>query len=155
MRSIAYTITFFLVSLFLAGCSYSESFALVNRSTDEIEFSYLLSELTPQEGLFDKWIELYEENGEGYPDYSKDLSVVDLDTAANRIRIIVPSKSVLVFGNISNEHYDSKRRITNGGKSFNLSEIQLQQNGRIVEMSTDDFHKHFRESNGFFSLILK
>ncbi len=134
----------------LSGCSWQEYFLVKNETASDISIEYSIS--SPGSGfgfgIFDTSPTIYKLNSSGSIDWNDQLSFVDTDTASLGIRVILPPKSSVVIGYLSNDHYKKYDQQFINGRTFNLKKINLISNGKSTEIIPENFDSFFKKTSG-------
>ncbi len=133
----------------LTGCSWQEYFLITNETASNIAVEYSIS--SPGTGfgfgIFETTPTIYKLTPTGSIDWNDQLSIVDTDTTSLGVRIILPPKSSIVIGYLSNDHYEKYDQQFINGRTFNLKKINLNSNGKSTEIIPENFDSFFKKSS--------
>lgn len=132
----------------LCGCSWQEYFLVTNETTSAITIKYSISNPESGFGIFETTPTLYKLNSSGSVDWNNQLSFVDTDTTSLGIRVILPPKSSVMIGYLSNDHYKKYDQQFINGRTFNLKKINLNSNGKSSEIIPENFDGFFKKRSG-------
>ncbi|MES2138358.1 MAG: hypothetical protein V4511_01525 [Bacteroidota bacterium] len=134
----------------LSGCSWQEYFMVTNETTSDITIEYSIS--SPGSGfgfgIFETTPTIYKLTPTGSIDWNDQLSFVDTDTTSLGVTVLLPAKSSVVIGYLSNDHYKKHDQQFINGRTFNLKKINLNSSGKSTEIIPENFDSFFKKSSG-------
>lgn len=133
------------------GCSWREEFVIKNMSGSPYRIVYVLDKDAGAFPVFTDHPSVYPLTNSGEPDWGKDMAFADEDGNLQTVSIMLPPKSVLVFGHLSNDHYKKYDQQFINGRKFNLSSVKIGD----VSISPSTFDQHFRKKNGLIVYTIK
>ncbi|MCB0400883.1 MAG: hypothetical protein KDD41_02265 [Flavobacteriales bacterium] len=139
-----------LLPLFFSGCSWVEHFSVGNLSDQEIYVTYRLADDSGGSfPIFEKNPTCYGATSSKKIDWSKTISLQDLDDNEHIFRATIPPHSILIIGNLHNQNYTSHDQEFFNGRVFNLEWIEIEVHEEAIHISKDTFDKNFTKKNGF------
>ena len=137
-----------LLTFLFSGCSWQEYFEVSNETDLAITVEYKIE--IPENGftLFDNKPTVYQLNSSNEIDWDKQLTFVDLDTSLLTVRLNLPKKSILIFGRLSNDHYEKHDQYFINSRVFNLTSLSINNNEDFTSINPDNFDDYFKKKNG-------
>ncbi len=144
-----------LALLFLfTGCSWQEYFILTNSSESSIMLSYTISKVDGF-AIFDETPSIYQMNNSGEIDWEKRIIIDDKDSSALSFHYTLPANSILILGNLSNDHYTSHNQYYINGRVFNFRMMEIKKKDGIVTIPASQFDRFFKKKNGYINYEVK
>ncbi len=149
--------SFILPLLFLSGCSWTEYFTVGNLSENSIFVTYQLKPLSEDKsfGIFDTQPEFYKIRPKGGIDWDSKFTIKDTDERPDAVSIILPAKTVMIFGRLNNDNYENVEQYFINGREFNLDFMEVEANLEVHHISKKTFDKHFTKEKGFIKYDIK
>ncbi|OFY87272.1 MAG: hypothetical protein A3F72_17395 [Bacteroidetes bacterium RIFCSPLOWO2_12_FULL_35_15] len=144
------SLLFFASVLFLfSGCSWQEYFVVSNESTSDITLEYEIE--SPENGfpIFESHPSVYQLDASGTINWNEKLAVADGNMLPQIIQLVLPPKSAIIIGNLSNDHYEKQDQYFINGRKFNLKNMKIVTKNKIIEISPENFDTYFKKKNGF------
>ena len=142
-----------LVSLaFLSSCSYNEYFVVINNSNQAISISFTYEIDSTAIEIFDNRPDVYSLNEENI-NWS-DKKEVKLKESWNAYELTLPAKSGLVFGNLSNEHFESVDQEFINMRKFNFIEMKIGFAGTETIVLKETFSDFFKKEGGYIQYLI-
>ncbi len=145
---------FLLGVLSLTSCSWQEYFVIKNNSNSEITVKYKLSQ-NSSFTIFEEIPAIYKATKKLNIDWEKQLLTKDLDSSKYGVEIKVPAKSILKFGQLSNDHYSNHSQKFINDRIFNLQSIEIVSKNNIIFIQPENFDMYFKKTKGNIELTIK
>lgn len=145
-----------LLSITFSGCSWSEYFMVSNLSDQSIFVNYAIT--APQGhnfGIFEPSPTFYSATKNGKIDWNHKIEVKDSDERDEVVSIYLPAKSIMVFGSLQNDNYESYDQSFINSREFNLDYISIEVNSQVFHTSKKHFDKEFKKEDGHIKLEVK
>ena len=142
--------TFIILLFSLSSCSWQEYFVVKNNSNQSIEINYTLNH-TDGFHLFDEQARVFKLTKSQKIDWEKQQTVQDLDSSSFKVKIVLKSHEVVVFGSLSNDHYENVNQRFINGRIFNLEEISIKKGEEMTTIPRSKFDSFFRKKDGLIS----
>ena len=146
----------FLLISSLSSCSWLEHFAVRNLSDNPIYVSYTITE--PQDhnfGIFEHTPTFYKVNLEGHIDWSNKVEIADTDNNKKVVSVILPAKTIMLFGKLNNDNYKSYDQYFINGREFNLDFMEIEIDLQINHISKTTFDDYFSKQKGLITYDIK
>ncbi|MBK6521874.1 MAG: alpha amylase C-terminal domain-containing protein [Sphingobacteriaceae bacterium] len=153
-RSFSYSILF-LICLVFTRCSWIEEFVIINESDKAIYVKYEIAENSGTFSLFHAHPSMCILNSSDEIEWGKEMAFADEDSASNKVSVAIPPRSVLVFGRLQNDKYKSYDQKFINGRTFNLKQLQILSNNKIIDVVPDTFDDHFKKHRGQIRFVSK
>lgn len=153
MKKIKNTILIISVSFLFSACSWNEYFAVFNLSNEEITIEYQLNPTTNFQ-LFTEEPRILKCKNNNI-DWEQNLPSKDLDSLKNNVKLILPANSVLIFGELNNDHYNSQNQEFINRRTFNFEQMNIKTKEKIKYIPRDKFDDNFTKVNGVIELRIK
>lgn len=153
---IKFRFLFFVFILFLfSGCSWQEYFVVSNESNSEIILEYEIE--SPENGfpIFESHPSVYRLDASGTINWNEKVTVADGNMLPQIIQIVLPPKSAIIIGNLSNDQYEKHDQYFINGRKFNFKKMKIIAKNRTIEISPENFDNYFKKKNGFVILKMK
>lgn len=144
-----------LFSFIFSGCSWQEYFVVSNESASEITLEYEIENPETGFAIFENKPSVYKLNVSNKIDWNEMLTISDGNRMPHIIQIVVPPKSAIVFGNLSNDHYKKHDQYFINGRVFNLKKMKITTNNKIIEIGAENFDNYFKKKDGNIVFSLK
>jgi len=132
----------------LTACSWQEYFIIINDSSSNIIIEYDLLELTDEFPIFETVPQLCKKGKNNPVNWDYRLDVKDLNDSLNHVKIVLPPSTVLIFGRLSNDNYESFDQYFINSRVFNLNSIQITSENRSFEINKEEFDNFFTKDKG-------
>jgi hypothetical protein len=136
-------------------CSWIEEFIIVNESEKAIYVKYEITENSGVFSLFHAHPSMCVLNSSNEVEWGKEIAFADEDSAANKVSVAIPPRSVLVFGRLQNDTYKSYDQKFINGRTFNLKQLQIAQTNKILDILPASFDDHFKKHRGQIRFVIK
>ncbi|PJA06355.1 MAG: hypothetical protein COX70_09625 [Flavobacteriales bacterium CG_4_10_14_0_2_um_filter_32_8] len=151
-------LTLYTTSILLAlnSCSWNEIFVVKNNSDKSVTVSYKIEPLQKSGfAIFDDRPTLYGLNKKGNINWEKQITVTDTDTSQFKLTIILPPKSALIFGTLSNDHYKNQNQYFINGRHFNFNRMKIKKENEVITIVKDQFDDFFKKVKGEITFDIK
>lgn len=150
MKTIKSYILIVLSTILFSGCSWSEYFTINNLSDKPIYVSYKLSPLSENMtfGVFSLAPTFYKPNRKNNIDWNNKIDVKDSDSSIYVVNVIIPPKTIMIFGRLSNDHYSNSEQYFINGREFNLDFMEIEVNLEVHHISKKTFDEYFKKKKG-------
>ncbi len=138
-----------------SGCSWQQYFVISNETLSDITIEYSIPIPSDGFGIFNTSPILYKLNSSGSMDWDNQLSIIDNDTSLFAVKIVLPPKSAVVIGELSNDNYETHNQKFINGRIFNLEKIILNKNGNFTEITPENFDIFFKKTSGNIEYTIK
>lgn len=134
-----------------SGCSWVEYFTVGNLSDASIFVSYKINPLSEgmSFGIFDTSPKFYKLYKKGGVQWKHEIKIKDMDDSPDGVSVSLPANTVMIFGRLHNDNYESTEQYFINGREFNLDFMEIEVNLEVHHISKDTFDKHFTKKNGF------
>jgi hypothetical protein len=142
---------YFLIAIMiflLSGCSWQEYFVISNETNADITVEYKLAAVVHGFAIFNQTPTVYAQDISGNIDWERKISIVDKDTSLDVVKVVLPAKSTLIFGRLSNDKYEKYNQYFINSRVFNLTSVSIINNGNITEIRPENFDNFFVKKNG-------
>lgn len=139
----------------LSGCSWQEYFLITNETTSDIVIEYSISSPESGFGIFDTTPTIYKLNSSGSINWNNQLFFVDSDTTSLGVSVLLPPKSSVAIGYLSNDHYEKYNQQFINGRTFNLKVINLNSNGKSTKVIPENFDSFFKKNSQGIEFTVK
>lgn len=143
------------VCLLLTRCSWVEEFVIINESDKVIHVKYEITENSGVFSLLHAHPSMCVINSSDEIEWGKEIAFADTDSAANKVSVEIPPRSVLVFGRLQNDTYKSYDQKFINGRTFNLKQMQILSNFKVVDIIPSTFDDHFKKHRGQIRFVIK
>ncbi|MDZ4663762.1 MAG: alpha amylase C-terminal domain-containing protein [Bacteroidota bacterium] len=144
-----------LICLVFTRCSWIELFVIIYESDKAIFVNYEITENSGVFSLFYPHPNMCVLNSSDEIEWGKEMAFADEDSAANKVSVAIPPRSALVFGGLNNDKYKSYDQKFINGRNFNLKQLQLLFNNKIIDIIPANFDKHFKKHHGQIRFVIK
>jgi len=150
MKTIKSYLFILLSTVMLSGCSWSEYFSINNLSDKPIYVSYKLSPLSENMtfGVFSPAPTFYKTNRKNNIDWNNKIDVEDTDSSIYVVNVIIPPKTIMIFGGLSNDTYKNAEQYFINGREFNLDFMEIEVNLEVHHISKKSFDDYFKKDKG-------
>ena len=128
---------------------------LTNETPNNISVEYTIPNPSGGFGIFTTTPTVYKLNSSGNIDWNNQLSLVDLDTNLFTVKLVLPPKSYVIIGNLSNDHYEKDNQQFINDRIFNLEKISIDNNGKSTEIRPENFDNFFKKTSGNIEFKIK
>jgi hypothetical protein len=142
---------YFLIAIMiflLSGCSWQEYFVISNETNADITVEYKLATVVDGFAIFNQTPAVYAQDISGNIDWERKISIVDKDTSLDMVRVVLPAKSTIIFGRLSNDKYEKYNQYFINSRVFNLKSVSINNKGNITEIRPENFDNFFAKKNG-------
>lgn len=148
---------FLLPLLLLNSCSWVEYFTIKNLSNNPIYINYTLIPLSKNMtlGIFDNSPTFYKSNKNGNIDWNNRTEIEDSNNDKLTTNIILPPKTIMIFGRLNNDNYDNPQQKFINGREFNLDFMEIEVNSEIHHISKKTFDHYFKKNKGEIKFEVK
>lgn len=143
------------VCLIFTRCSWVEEFVIINESDKAVYVKYEITENSGVFSLFHPHPSMCVLNSSNEVEWGKEMAFADEDSAANKVSVAIPPRSVLVFGRLQNDTYKKYDQKFINGRTFNLKQVQILSNNKIVDVVPTTFDDHFKKQRGQIRFVIK
>ena len=140
---------------FFYACSWQEVFAIMNNCEKELLVEYSIEYPVKGFPIFSNTPSIYKIKKNGRIDYGNIIEVQDMDTSYAKIKLNIPPKCALVFGVLSNDHYEKFNQYFINGRKFNLIQMQINQKDAPLIIKPETFDTFFKKDKGVISWMSK
>jgi len=137
------------------SCSWLEYFVVSNLSQSDLIVDYKLNEYEKDFPIFNNHPLLHKLNSSNEIDWNTQQIPIDEDTSQFGFKLTIPPHYMLVFGELSNDHYTSSYQYFINGRSFNLKELEIIQNHTAIKILPSSFDRYFKKRNGMINFEIK
>ncbi len=128
---------------------------IINKSDKAIYVNYEIMQSSGVFPIFTDHPSVYPVNSSGGIEWGKDMAFADEDAMPNKISVALPPRSVLVFGSLHNDTYKKYDQQFINGRTFNLKQLQILSNSKILNIIPSSFDDHFKKHQGQIRLVVK
>ncbi len=145
-------IPLFLLLLVFQGCSWVNTFYIINSTSSKIKLEFYLSETESSFPIFydvNSCKFAYELTKNGNIDKEKPVTVVPIKIdSKTHFSIIIPANTALQIGALHNDNYTSHNQTFINGREFNLISITHLRGNMVVVIDPDEFDKRLIRESG-------
>ena len=105
--------------------------------------------------IFDETPSIYQMNNAGEIDWEKRIIIEDKDSSSLGFNFTLPAKSILILGNLTNDHYTSHNQYYINGRVFNLQMMEIKKKDGTVTIPASQFDRFFKKKNGYINYEVK
>lgn len=146
---------FILPFLLFTSCSWSEYFSINNLSENPVYISYTITKPKDHNfGIFEH-SPIFYETTKGNIDWNKKIEIQDSDSSKEVVSIILPPKSIMIFGRLNNDNYKSYDQYFINRREFNLDFIEIEVNLEILHVSKNTFDQNFTKEKGIIKYEIR
>lgn len=137
--------------LLISGCSWVEYFTVGNKTDAPITITYELNELEEGNifGIFTNIPEAYQLSKSSNIQWDNKVKLEDLDETPAMVKIILPPKTVMIFGRLHNDTYESNNQSFINSRDFNFSKMVIEHQEQITQITKATFDDYFVKKNGY------
>ena len=129
----------------------------VNNSSDKpIFINYTITE--PKDHnfpIFEHSPTFYQITNKGNIDWDNKIEIEDSDPRKEVVSVILPAKTIMIFGRLNNDTYKSYDQYFINSREFNLDFMEIEIDLRINHISKTTFDDHFSKQKGFITYDIK
>ncbi|MBL1231613.1 MAG: hypothetical protein COA31_002735 [Flavobacteriales bacterium] len=142
---------FFIPVLLVSGCSWVEYFTIGNKTDAPITVTYELNELEEDNifGIFINNPEAYQLSKLSKIQWDNKFELEDLDDNPVIVKVILPPKTIMIFGRLHNDTYESNNQQFINSRDFNFSSMVIEHQGEIIQITKATFDDYFLKKNGY------
>ncbi|MBQ21224.1 MAG: hypothetical protein P1U44_13710 [Vicingaceae bacterium] len=142
---------FFIPVLLVSGCSWVEYFTIGNKTDAPITVTYELNELEEGNifGIFINNPEAYQLSKLSKIQWDNKFELEDLDDNPVIVKVILPPKTIMIFGRLHNDTYESNNQQFINSRDFNFSSMVIEHQGEIIQITKATFDDYFLKKNGY------
>jgi|TARA_R110000782_G_scaffold270436_2_gene371096 hypothetical protein len=142
---------FFIPVLLVSGCSWVEYFTIGNKTDAPITVTYELNELEEGNifGIFINNPEAYQLSKLSKIQWDNKFELEDLDDNPVIVKVILPPKTIMIFGRFHNDTYESNNQQFINSRDFNFSSMVIEHQGEIIQITKATFDDYFLKKNGY------
>ncbi|MDT8412736.1 MAG: hypothetical protein RQ875_09760 [Vicingaceae bacterium] len=142
--------TFIIPVLLISGCSWVEYFTVGNKTDDPITITYELKELDEGNffGIFTNIPDAYQLSKSSKIQWENKIELSDLDENPAIVKVVLPSKMVMIFGRLHNDTYESNNQPFINSRDFNFNNMIIEHQGETIQITKATFDAYFVKKNG-------
>ncbi len=137
--------------LLISGCSWVEYFTVGNKTDSPITVTYALDELEEGNifGIFTNIPEAYQLSKSSKIQWDNKVKLEDLDENPAIVKVILPPKTVMIFGRLHNDTYESNNQSFINSRDFNFNNMVIEHQEQTTQITKATFDTYFVKKNGF------
>lgn len=135
----------------ISGCSWEEYFTVGNKTDAPITVTYELDELDEGNifGIFTNIPDAYQLSKSSKIQWENKIKLSDLDEDPAIVKVVLPPKTVMIFGRLHNDTYESNSQRFINSRDFNFNNMVIEHHGEAIQISKTTFDDYFVKKNGF------
>ena len=143
--------TFIISVLLISGCSWLEYFTVGNKTDDPITVTYELNELDEGNifGIFTNIPDAYQLSKSSKIQWENKIELEDLDDNPAIVKVILPPKTVMIFGRLHNDTYESNNQSFINSRDFNFNDMVIEHQVGTIKITKATFDDYFVKKNGY------
>jgi hypothetical protein len=152
------TLHFLILSSFaFSGCSWTESFTVNNLSGNPIYVHYKTKPLSEGKsfGIIEHSPTFYKATNKGNIDWNNEIKVEDTNDKDDVVSVYLPPKTIMIFGRLRNDNYESTEQSFINSREFNLDFIEIEVNLEVIHISKNAFDKNFKKEKGYIKFEIQ
>lgn len=137
--------------LLISGCSWVEYFTVGNKTDSPITITYELAELEEGNifGIFTNIPEAYKLSKSSKIQWDNKVELEDLDENPAIVKVILPPKTVMIFGRLYNDNYESNSQYFINSRDFNFNNMVIEHQEKTIQITKVTFDDYFVKKNGY------
>lgn len=142
----------FIISvLLISGCSWVEYFTVGNKTDNPITVTYELVKMEEGNifGIFTNIPEAYQLSKSSKIQWDNKIELEDLDGNPAIVKVILPPKTIMVFGRLHNDTYESNNQQFINSRDFNFGKMSIDQSEKTIQITKTTFDDYFVKKNGY------
>lgn len=141
---------FIIPVLLSSGCSWVEYFTVGNKTDNPITVTYELAKMEEGNifGIFVNNPEAYQLSKSSKIQWDNKVELGDLDDNPAIVKVILPPQTVMIFGRLHNDTYESNNQQFINSRDFNFSSIVIEHQEKTIQISKATFDDYFVKKNG-------
>lgn len=145
------TYTFTISVLLISGCSWVEYFTVGNKTDLPITVTYELNELDEGNffGIFTNIPDAYQLSKSSKIQWENKIELEDLDDNPVIVKLVLPPQTVMIFGRLHNDTYESNSQRFINSRDFNFSSMVIEHQEKTIQISKATFDDYFIKKNGY------
>ncbi|KJS05557.1 MAG: hypothetical protein VR77_08170 [Flavobacteriales bacterium BRH_c54] len=142
---------FIIPVLLISGCSWVEYFTLGNKTDNPITVTYELAKMEEGNifGVFINNPEAYQLSKSSKIQWDNKVELEDLDDNPAIVKVILPPKTVMIFGRLHNDTYESNNQHFINSRDFNFGKMSIDQSEKTIQITKTTFDDYFVKKNGY------
>lgn len=141
---------FIIPVLLISGCSWVEYFTVGNKTDNPITVTYELAKMEEGNifGIFTNIPEAYQLSKSSKIQWDNKIELEDLDGNPAIVKVILPPKTVMIFGRLHNDTYESNNQYFINSRDFNFSNMVIEHQEQSTQITKATFDDYFVKKNG-------
>lgn len=142
----------FIISILLiSGCSWVEYFTVGNKTDNPITVTYELAKMEEGNifGIFTNIPEAYQLSKSSKIQWENKVELEDLDDNPAIVKVILPPKTIMIFGRLHNDTYESNNQQFINSRDFNFGKMSIDQSEKTIQITKTTFDDYFVKKNGY------
>ncbi|HEY9083723.1 MAG TPA: hypothetical protein VIN73_10340 [Vicingaceae bacterium] len=142
----------FIISvLLISGCSWVEYFTVGNKTDNPITVTYELAKMEEGNifGIFTNIPEAYQLSKSSKIQWDNKIELEDLDGNPAIVKVILPPKTIMIFGRLHNDTYESNNQQFINSRDFNFGKMSIDQSEKTIQITKTTFDDYFVKKNGY------
>lgn len=142
----------FIISvLLISGCSWVEYFTVGNKTDNPITITYELAKMEEGNifGIFTNIPEAYQLSKSSKIQWDNKIELEDLDGNPAIVKVILPPKTIMIFGRLHNDTYESNNQQFINSRDFNFGKMSIDQSEKTIQITKTTFDDYFVKKNGY------
>ncbi|MCW8897655.1 MAG: hypothetical protein OQJ96_09925 [Flavobacteriales bacterium] len=142
---------FIITVLLISGCSWVEYFTVGNKTDTPITVTYELAKMEEGHifGIFTNIPEAYQLSKSSKIQWENKVELEDLDDNPAIVKVILPPKTVMIFGRLHNDTYESNNQQFINSRDFNFSNMVIEHQEQTTQITKATFDDYFVRKNGY------
>ncbi len=142
---------FIIPVLLISGCSWVEYFTVGNKTDNPITVTYELAKMEEGNifGIFTNIPEAYQLSKSSKIQWDNKIELEDLDGNPAIVKVILPPKTVMIFGRLHNDTYESNNQQFINSRDFNFGKMSIDQSEKTIQITKTTFDDYFVKKNGY------
>lgn len=142
---------FIIPVLLISGCSWVEYFTVGNKTDNPITVTYELTKMEEGHifGIFTNIPEAYQLSKSSKIQWENKVELEDLDDNPAIVKVILPPKTIMIFGRLHNDTYESNNQQFINSRDFNFGKMSIDQSEKTIQITKTTFDDYFVKKNGF------
>jgi hypothetical protein len=142
---------FIIPVLLISGCSWVEYFTVGNKTDTPITVTYELAKMEEGYifGIFTNIPEAYQLSKSSKIQWDNKVELEDLDDNPAIVKVILPPKTVMIFGRLHNDTYESNNQQFINSRDFNFSNMVIEHQEQTTQITKATFDDYFVKKNGY------
>lgn len=142
---------FIIPVLLISGCSWVEYFTVGNKTDTPITVTYELAKMEEGNifGIFTNIPEAHQLSKSSKIEWDNKVELEDLDDNSAIVKVILPPKTVMIFGRLHNDTYESNNQRFINSRDFNFSSMVIEHQEKTIQITKATFDDYFVKKNGY------